>query len=136
MMWGLNELDYADDRELRLYACWCVRLGWDRLTDPRSRAAVEVVERYARGEATADEFTAARAAARDAARDALSDGFVASDAARAAFWAAAGDAEKAAWVSACGDEAALLAQADELRQRIPWLVVEELLRKQTKAVPE
>ena len=62
-------------RALRLYACWCVRetpIGdgrkvWDLLTDPRSRAAVETAERYARGKATSAERDAAWAAAWDAA---------------------------------------------------------------------
>ncbi len=75
--------------ELRLWGCWCIRntpIGdgktvWDLLTDERSRNAVEVAERFARGEVTREELDAAWAAARAAARDA------AGDAARAAAWA-------------------------------------------------
>ena len=87
------------ERELRLFACWCVRntpladgrVVWDLLTDKRSRTAVEVTELYADGLATNDEMDAAWAAASDAASDA------AWVTARAAAWAAASDA---AWGAA------------------------------------
>jgi hypothetical protein len=54
-------------RELRLFACWCVRntplhdgrVVWDLLTDKRSQAAVEVADRYADGLATDDELQSA-----------------------------------------------------------------------------
>ena len=67
-----------EDRELRLYACWCARQIWHLLTDERSRTAVMVAERHADGLATDAEFTAAGAAAW-------------------AAWAAAGEAREAAW---------------------------------------
>jgi hypothetical protein len=63
---------------LRLIATECVRKTpladgrtvSDLLTDPRSRNAVEVAERFAHGKATRQELAAARAAAEAAARDA------------------------------------------------------------------
>jgi hypothetical protein len=45
----------ASDRRLRLAACGCCRSSWDALPDGRSRAAVEVGERFADGEASGSE---------------------------------------------------------------------------------
>lgn len=132
MLWSLEELGYADQRVSREFACWCVRQVWELLTDPRSRTAVEVAERYARGEATAAELSAARDAAEGAAWDAAWG--AAWDAAWAAAWAAA-------WPAACyaarahardaardaAWPAARAAQANRLREVVPWSVVDELL---------
>lgn len=55
------------DREWRLFAVWCARQVEHLMTDPRSKAALDVAERYANGEATSAELAAAWDAARDAA---------------------------------------------------------------------
>jgi hypothetical protein len=108
---GLNNALWATraapghDREWRLYAVWCARQCVTADSDPRSLAAIDVAERFARGEATADELAAARKGAK-----AASNAWGASDAsaawaasaaraARAAAWAAWGatDAARAAW---------------------------------------
>ncbi len=77
-LWVALRPELISDRTLRLWACWCVRhtpladerMVWDLLTDARSRAAIEVTERFANGEATEDERVAARVAALAVARDA------------------------------------------------------------------
>lgn len=40
----------ANERKLRLFACGCCRLIWDRLVHQESRDAVEAAERYADGQ--------------------------------------------------------------------------------------
>jgi hypothetical protein len=82
---------YLSDKTNRLFAVWCAReaLKLVKDADPRSVAACDVAERFAYGNATAEELAAAWAAAWAAASDA---------AAWAAAWAAASDA--AAWAAA------------------------------------
>jgi hypothetical protein len=164
MLWGLKRIGYADDRTLRLFACWCVRQVWDRLTDPRSRAAVETAERYARGDATEEELAAACRSASSAASYAYAYASAAAayayasavaSAATAAASAAASDAAAYASADASADAytytyaasytaaaaadnadayaaraAARAAQADKLRELIPWEAVAALMAKQ------
>ncbi len=85
------EPQYA--KEWRLYAVQCARQVQHLMTDPRSLAALDVAERYASGEATAEELAAAGDAARGAAWAAAWD--AAGCAARDAAWAAARDAARA-----------------------------------------
>ena len=139
MLWLLDALGYRDDRTLRLFACWCVKQEpcWSLLSDERSRTAVEVAERYARGEATDEELAAARDAARDAwyaaevAAEAAAE-VAAEAAAEVAAWAAARDAWYAAEVAAeaagaAAGAAAWAAQADRLREVVPIAVVQRLV---------
>lgn len=75
----------ASAGEIRLFAVFCARRVAHLNPDPRVAAAIEVAERYARGEASDQELAAAWASARDAAW--------------AAAWAAASDAVSAAWAA-------------------------------------
>ena len=66
LIWVATREGVLSDSDLRLFACWSVRQVWHLLTDERSRNAVEVAARYARGEATREEWAAAGDAAGDA----------------------------------------------------------------------
>ena len=92
-------------RVLRLWACWCARRALQRERDagrepdPRSWTAVDVAERYARGEATNDELSTAEYAAYSAAWYAAYS--AAKYAAYSAAWYAAWNAAySAAWNAA------------------------------------
>ena len=91
-LWALRAVE-GHDREKRLYAVWCVRQVEHLLTDQRSRDALEVSERFARGRATREELDAADAAAYAAADAAYAAAAYAAD---AAAYAAAADAAYAA----------------------------------------
>ena len=97
-LWCLRAVE-GHDREMRLYAVWCARQVQHLMNNPRSVAALDVAERYARGQASAEELSAARSAA-DAGE------------AAAAWWAAASAAAEAA----AAEAAAWEAQAAEFRR--------------------
>jgi hypothetical protein len=112
--WIATRRGVMSNRDLRLFACWCVRQVWHLLTDERSRYAVEVAERCAVGEATEDELAAARAAAYDAA-------YAAAYAAARAAARAAADAAYAAYAAdaayaAAADASAYAAQSAQSAQ--------------------
>ena len=109
---ALSALQCVDDKaQVRRYRVWCARQVQHLMTDPRSLAALDVAERYADGQVTDDDLSAAWIAARAASSGAVmaaeraaaraaasvaSNG-AAKDAAWDAAWAAASDA---AWVAA------------------------------------
>jgi hypothetical protein len=95
-LWCLRSVEGCD-KEIRLFVVWCARRIQHLLTDPRSVAALDVAERFARGEASDAELAAARTAAAAAAA-----ALAAELAAAAAEWADR-DTERAA-------------QAEELRR--------------------
>jgi len=138
MLWALERLGLLDARRTQLFSCWCVRhmpladgrVVWDLLTDQRSRAAVEVAERYAVGDATADDLYAARAAAEAAALAAEAAAWAARAAAEVtaeaaevtarAAWAAAGAARAAAEVTAEAAAWAARAAAEVTAEAAAW----------------
>jgi hypothetical protein len=69
MVWSLRKSRFtrtkAGRRKLRLYASGCCRLVWDLLTDPSSRQAVEVAERFAEGQASKEDLAVSHANARE-----------------------------------------------------------------------
>jgi hypothetical protein len=65
MVWYLRSAHNATRtrvgrRKLRLFCCACARQVWELIPEAEGRAAVEVCERYADGQATAAELEAAR----------------------------------------------------------------------------
>jgi hypothetical protein len=68
LIWVATRPGVLTDKELRLFAVFCARSVQHLMTDPRSRDAIDVAERYADGLATDDELRSACADASDAAR--------------------------------------------------------------------
>ena len=115
MLWALDRIGYDDKKTLRLYACACVRRTplangrtvWDLLPDERSRTAIDIAERYANGNASVDDLTAAGTAAWAAAEAAARAAEAAAGAAAwEAVWAAGSAAEAAAWATWAAEAAA------------------------------
>ena len=137
-LWCLRAVE-GKDREIRLFAVWCARQVQHLLKDQRSIDALDVAERYAKGQATEDELNAAWNAALAAAWDARS--------AASAMWAAwaaayaARAAADAAWVARAAADAAegeaaaaayyaTLADAEADEWEAAWAAEAEMKKKQ------
>jgi hypothetical protein len=69
IIWLLCRNEFMSDKDLILFAVWCARSVYKYYTkenpiDPRTVAVVDCAERFAHGNATIEELTAARDAAR------------------------------------------------------------------------
>jgi hypothetical protein len=75
IFWILLREEFLSEKDLRLFAVWCTREALKLIANPdeRSVEACNVAERYANGEATKEEFLAARHDANDAAYVAVYD---------------------------------------------------------------
>jgi hypothetical protein len=102
-LWCLRAVENCD-REIGLFGVWCARRGQHLMTDPRSVAALDVAERYARNEASDAELDAARTAAAAATARAAA-------ARAAAGWAAEAAAMRRRWPAQAAAEAAATARA-------------------------
>ena len=103
VIWAIARKDVLTEKEMRLFACWCVRQIWHLLKDDRSKTAIIIAEKYAKGEATKNDL---KVAAYDAA---AAVAYVAYDAAAVVADAYAADAAAYATTDAADDAAAYAA---------------------------
>lgn len=99
-LWTVTLPGVMPDQDLRLFAVRCARRVQNLMPDERSISALDVAERYANGDANAEELDAASASASAAAWSASAAAWTASAAASAAAWASADAASSAAWYAA------------------------------------
>ena len=121
-------IQYLDEKQQRLFAVWCAREALKLVDnpDPRSVNACDVAERFAHGNATQDELTAARTAAETAAETAAwyaakAAWTAAETAAEDAAWYAAWYAAKAAWTAEAAAETAQIERIKEVIRLIEHL---------------
>jgi len=137
-LWCLQAVE-GHDKEIRLFVVWCARQVQHLMTDPRSITALDVVERYAKGEASHAELAAAQDAAQDAAQEAQDAAWAARDAARDAAWAArdaARDAARAAARAAARDAQAATQAAARAAARAATWAAAQAAQAATRAAQE
>jgi len=121
-VWCLKAFE-GIDKEARLFGVACARRVQHLMTD-KSINALDVAERYAHGQATADELRAARDAAKDAWADtqevAAWDAEGAAWAAAQTAWDAAGTARAAGAAARTAKDAAWAARAAGAAARTAW----------------
>lgn len=120
-LWCLRIVD-GYEKEKRLFAVWCARQVQHLTSDPRSVEALDVAERFAHGEASTAELTAANYAAW-AAADAIAQ------AANAAAWAAAA----AAWAANEAANEAAARVAARAAARAAWATANEAASQPSRA---
>ena len=125
LIWIATREGVLTDKELRLFAVFSARQVQHLMEDERSINAIDVAERFANDEATAEELKEAQEAqeaawdAAWAARDAWDAAWAARDA-RDAAWAAwaARAARSAAWAARDARDASEQKQADWLKENV------------------
>lgn len=77
IIWLLCRKQYMHERDMRLFAVWCARNALSLINNPDKRSinAIIISEKYANGEASKEELTAAADAARAAQIDKLKEYF-------------------------------------------------------------
>lgn len=123
------------DKEWRLFAVWCARQVQHLTEDRRSLDALDIVERYANGEATDQELKAARAAAREVT------GKVSGAAAWAAAWAVTWtcEVEAAKGVIQAAREAVCAAArgaTNMMAEEVAWKATREATREEFRRLVE
>ena len=125
---------YMDDRQHRLFAVRCARRALSRILDPNPRgvAACDVAERFANGEASEEELTAARSVAwsvaESAARSARSAAMSAESAAMSAESAAMSAWSAASYAAWSAAESAAESAAMSAAWPSAWSVAESAAR--------
>jgi len=127
IIWLICRKEFMSDKDQRLFAVWCARESFKlhASVDQRSIEACNIAERFANGEATPAELSAAESAAwsaaRSAARSAAWSARSAAWSARSAAWSArsaarsARSARSAAWSArSAARSAAWSSQIDQL----------------------
>ncbi len=116
IIWLLCREEFMSLKNLRLFAVWCAREALKLMDnpDPQSIEACNVAERYANGEATKQELSAAAAAAYAAAA------YAAAVAAAAAYDAAVAADAAAAYAAAAAADAAYAADAAHLDKLLTY----------------